>query len=934
MADTVPLSKVDSASNDNFVKATAEEVKKGHRRASSMAADVYSIEDLEKEKKDISISIETQKLGWKLNESSSRVEDPAVLMLPLCTPKVKKITLHFPLGLEVTARNMKGVTIKDALDAIHKQFKKRADDELDKPYLAGFEWDPEECYTRFVVHQSNQPTSSMSGGGSGGRRLLDERLAPFPDTDLFRGSDTTILDISMRGLGRTRCWHLRSRHGKSERFRWIRRNQLFVSLWASNVGGVVRRWTLIEGPVAGYSSSWLAVPIYTKTTTWKMFSNLQIRPAKPHRRKSSMVARAGVSKRRVSRVLTSASDVPSLDFMEGLFGDEFPEAFSTHPIKSNKSILDLPAELLASISQHLSSLDIKRLRLSSKHLGANVDLLLDRVYISPNRANLNCLQQILGHPRYRFRVSELVWDDAQLEEYSTLEAFRAAIYVDERSTQSGIERLLKDLSRDSVSDSGEYGVFEHDDFFDKDGKLTESAKGILLRNGSQAARDVIAGNAAAMKIQDSYELYQQFYREEREIMKAGLDTAALRHALGVCPNLIRLVLTSEVWRPWNLHPIYHTPFHRSLPSGFRKPTVWPWLGNRPHSTRAQIAHRDRTMESQIVNESDALPIEFRGYSIVISSLISVPNPSISEFIMYTGHETIGVAHQLFTCPNIDYTNSLIMARTIPVRRLVLSINSHGADEIDHPKCMHSGQLRALLDAMPHLEHLDLSPNLIERQRLLDADLSHQLDTSSRLYEIFSATFLQQLKTFALRNVSMLFPDVQLLVQSLTSAQHITLDNVQLSTPNTNHFKLFRALWSFYDFETHNNLSDEMETTQELMIRPIFTVIEPCKDAHKSHMVCEELCEWLYRDELDAESIPFTQFNTNYIKDGIGWVLDDRDERFAVRASEYRIPGLIHYAVDDERGRQFVLGDGDVGDIGDIDGDVDITGLLGAFADSD
>jgi hypothetical protein len=46
MADTAPLSKVDSANQDNFVKATADEVKKGHRRASSMAADVYSMEDL------------------------------------------------------------------------------------------------------------------------------------------------------------------------------------------------------------------------------------------------------------------------------------------------------------------------------------------------------------------------------------------------------------------------------------------------------------------------------------------------------------------------------------------------------------------------------------------------------------------------------------------------------------------------------------------------------------------------------------------------------------------------------------------------------------------------------------------------------------------------------------------------------------------------
>jgi hypothetical protein len=86
MTDT--LSKVDSASNDTFVKATADEVKKGHRRASSMAADVYSIEDLgecgvargrvgpmltrwiEKEKKNIDISIETQKLGWYVDVAS------------------------------------------------------------------------------------------------------------------------------------------------------------------------------------------------------------------------------------------------------------------------------------------------------------------------------------------------------------------------------------------------------------------------------------------------------------------------------------------------------------------------------------------------------------------------------------------------------------------------------------------------------------------------------------------------------------------------------------------------------------------------------------------------------------------------------------------------------------------------------------------------
>ncbi|KAH8724897.1 hypothetical protein GQ44DRAFT_772634 [Phaeosphaeriaceae sp. PMI808] len=181
MTEPATLSKVDSAS-DNFVKATADEVKKGHRRASSMAADVYNIEDLEKENKEISIAIETQKTAWKINKSSTTVEDPAILKLPLCTPKVKKVTLHFPLGLEVVARNMKGVTIKDALDAIHKQYKKRSDDELDKPYLAGFEWDPSESYTRFVVHLQSQPATSGGGFSSGGKKKKNKNTIPEEDS--------------------------------------------------------------------------------------------------------------------------------------------------------------------------------------------------------------------------------------------------------------------------------------------------------------------------------------------------------------------------------------------------------------------------------------------------------------------------------------------------------------------------------------------------------------------------------------------------------------------------------------------------------------------------------------------------------------------------------------------------------------------------------
>jgi hypothetical protein len=146
-ADTAstPLSKVDSAVQ-GLSSSPPKDAKDAKRRASSSVP--------EKEGTELQIAKETQKLNWRINKSPMALEDPekAALKKFLTTPPVKKIDLHFPLGLEVTARNLKGVTIKDALDAIYKQYRKKADDELENPVLAGFEWDKEESWTRLIVH--------------------------------------------------------------------------------------------------------------------------------------------------------------------------------------------------------------------------------------------------------------------------------------------------------------------------------------------------------------------------------------------------------------------------------------------------------------------------------------------------------------------------------------------------------------------------------------------------------------------------------------------------------------------------------------------------------------------------------------------------------------------------------------------------------------
>ncbi|KAL2760075.1 hypothetical protein ACRALDRAFT_2038789 [Sodiomyces alcalophilus JCM 7366] len=166
-----PLTKVDSAVQGLSSSPPKE---KGHRRASSSAAGVMNINDLEAQGIELKLEPDTQKTGWKINTSPSSIEDPSMLKKLLSTPPVKKIDLQFPLGMEVTARNLKGVTIKDTLDAIYKAYKKKADDELDEPYLLGFEWDKEESWTRLKVHLSKNPTTTPMGGGGGKKKKKNQ----------------------------------------------------------------------------------------------------------------------------------------------------------------------------------------------------------------------------------------------------------------------------------------------------------------------------------------------------------------------------------------------------------------------------------------------------------------------------------------------------------------------------------------------------------------------------------------------------------------------------------------------------------------------------------------------------------------------------------------------------------------------------------------
>jgi hypothetical protein len=164
---TEPLTKIDSAVQGLDSPVDKKDAAK-RRQSSAAAPGVSKIQELEANKTPVKLPIATQQTGWMVNTSPvpDHVEDPAVLDEFLTEPPVKRIDLWFELGdATISASNFKGVTIKDAMKAIHKRYKTKSEDELgDAKFLKGFIWE-EEHWTRLQVVLSPQKTIAAGDGG-------------------------------------------------------------------------------------------------------------------------------------------------------------------------------------------------------------------------------------------------------------------------------------------------------------------------------------------------------------------------------------------------------------------------------------------------------------------------------------------------------------------------------------------------------------------------------------------------------------------------------------------------------------------------------------------------------------------------------------------------------------------------------------------------
>lgn len=547
-----------------------------------------------------------------------------------------------------------------------------------------------------------------------------------------------------------------------------------------------------------------------------------------------------------------------MSFFEAMFGDDFPDAFphDGRSCKSQKTMLDLPAELLEIICRHLSKLDIKRLRLTSRDLAEKVELRVDRVYVSPNRANLDCLNSILNHPRYYLEVQEIVWDDAQLEELPTFDMFRDRIETDQAKARIVLENHLSTLFRSNTEDETEYKSIGAQDCIQDDGELTDIGKAMLLNANDEKSKNIIASRAASMSMEDSYILYQKLYQDERGIVKREWDVDALRRALEQLPNLKRITITSEAWRPWNLVPTYDTPFHRALPAGFRKPSVWPWVhGSNRGASGMFVPH---------------LPADWRGYGIVMSVLASKPVLGLEELILDTGREYIGLPAELFLSANRDCTNSIRALSTTSLKKLQLSIMEFSirTHEIS-TNTDQNGLLKGMISSAPNLEHLDLKWSPLPS--------SHPIAR-----EPFGAELLRAhcpgLKTIALRHAGVRTEWLYNVITSLEKLEHVTLERVRLVEGTADTDYVFCLLQQHYAGRCSRG--------------PRFTWIDYLGSYRTRRIARGGVSDWLVvlESELNAflydggeipitwveQDQPYRRRDCVAFKPGVGWIMDARD----------------------------------------------------------
>ncbi|KAH7327795.1 hypothetical protein B0I35DRAFT_415780 [Stachybotrys elegans] len=218
-------------------------------------------------------------------------------------------------------------------------------------------------------------------------------------------------------------------------------------------------------------------------------------------------------------------------------------------------IISLPAEIVVEISGYLPNRDVKNLRLACRHL-ASAALHFPRVFIGPNRRNINVFLAVARHESFRRRVTEIIVDDAILP--------RAGAHIDNQ--QVG-------LSLEPGADGTGYSAQHRPSW------ATTVCQGNIERmlDDNNIDHDWLRHSMVdQIDTADAWPIYVRMLDEQVHYTATDHVRRALDLGLERFVNLRKVTITSATHgAPFN--PLYRTPTIRALPPNINYPRPKGWL---------------------------------------------------------------------------------------------------------------------------------------------------------------------------------------------------------------------------------------------------------------------------------------------------------------------------------------------------------------------
>lgn len=218
------------------------------------------------------------------------------------------------------------------------------------------------------------------------------------------------------------------------------------------------------------------------------------------------------------------------------------------PRSDNQCLLTrIPPELLEMVLSDLPNSDRKSLRRATRTLGALVPLQIRRVFLSANSRNIAVFCAVADHEALRHDVKEIVWEDAQLNNYHAASPHDWPNSVDPVQKASFLRRNCPlDVRRLDLDEEG-------------------------TRIVKEAWRH-------SLWLHTLLDWHTELLLDQQKVLDSAADVVALRHGLARFPSLRRITLTPSVHGRFAGRPLYPTPVLREFHKEFGCPLPENWFG--------------------------------------------------------------------------------------------------------------------------------------------------------------------------------------------------------------------------------------------------------------------------------------------------------------------------------------------------------------------